>query len=244
MAEFTDGIAVGMAIVRPAGGVIVSKEIVQNGTYYAAADSADGYSPVTVAVPIASKTITKNGVYHAADDDLCGYDPVNVSVPMYWTFQPGETVPDSMIPNSSIEDSAPETPDDVPYPTQQDPQRVVKPYFAYVQTITERPDNDPTVDMKGVIIDAYTGDVLVEGNHRQYTILRSVYPDVTFEMHDWRLDVSRNVLEVDWRFSYFVPPGTYRTEYLGIDCRLLPSDYTASFDSGDNTTTVIRRTTE
>ena len=63
---------------------IVSKSITANGTYNASADSADGYNPVTVAVPtktIISKTITANGTYNASADSADGYDPVIVNVP-------------------------------------------------------------------------------------------------------------------------------------------------------------------
>lgn len=238
MAEFTDGIAVGMAIVRPTGGTVVPKTLIENGTYYAADDDADGYSPVTVAVPISSKTITRNGVYHAADDDLRGYDPVNVSVPMYWTFQPGETVPESMIPDSTIEDNAPETPDDVPYPTQEDPQRVIKPRFVYYQWYEDRPDmgtGAQTVHFGGYIIDKYTGDIISEG----YTSVLKL-GGVEFKLGSWELihTSSLNYIEVKWRLSTFQPPESYRTTDIGIDCSVLPLDYMASSGSGQNTTTV------
>ena len=36
--------------------VLVSKTINQNGNYYPASDSADGYSSVTVAVPVGDET--------------------------------------------------------------------------------------------------------------------------------------------------------------------------------------------
>ena len=63
---------------------IVSKNITANGTYNASADSADGYNPVTVAVPektIVSKSITANGTYNASADSADGYNPVIVAVP-------------------------------------------------------------------------------------------------------------------------------------------------------------------
>ena len=63
---------------------IVSKNITANGTYNASADSADGYNPVTVAVPektIVSKSITANGTYNASSDSADGYNPVTVAVP-------------------------------------------------------------------------------------------------------------------------------------------------------------------
>lgn len=63
---------------------IVSKSITANGTYNASADNADGYNPVTVAVPtktIISKSITANGTYNASADSADGYDPVIVNVP-------------------------------------------------------------------------------------------------------------------------------------------------------------------
>ena len=52
----------------------------KNGSYRADRD-IDGFSPVTVDVPIIEKTITKNGTYYAADDGAEGFDPVNVQVP-------------------------------------------------------------------------------------------------------------------------------------------------------------------
>lgn len=64
--------------------VIVNKNITANGTYNASSDGADGYDPVTVAVPekvIVSKTITANGTYNASSDSADGYDPVIVNVP-------------------------------------------------------------------------------------------------------------------------------------------------------------------
>ena len=63
---------------------IISKSITANGTYNASADSADGYNPVTVAVPektIVSKSITANGTYNASTDSADGYNPVTIAVP-------------------------------------------------------------------------------------------------------------------------------------------------------------------
>ena len=65
---------------------IVSKTIASNGTYYASADSADGYNPVVVEVPgehatIVSKNIVANGTYNASSDSADGYNPVTVAVP-------------------------------------------------------------------------------------------------------------------------------------------------------------------
>ena len=66
--------------------IIVSKTIASNGTYYASADSADGYNPVVVEVPgehatIVSKNIVANGTYNASSDSADGYNPVTVAVP-------------------------------------------------------------------------------------------------------------------------------------------------------------------
>lgn len=231
MAEFTDGIAVGMAIVRPTGGVIVSKEIVQNGTYYAAADSADGYSPVTVAVPIRSKDITRNGVYHAADEDQKGFDPVTVNVPMYWTFPPGETVPPSMItPDTSIEEDAPPSSEDVPYPTQEDPQRVIKPQFTFKNDgrVQRESDGAYIASYGGTLKDANTGEVLAKphGEH----LWRD---NETFKVVYWEL--SGRTLRVEYRYDWFSPGVTYWDTF---DLAINLGDYTASSGSGQNTNTV------
>ena len=65
------------------GGVIVSKNIVANGEYYAVDDEADGYSPVTVNVQpnLGTKSITVNGTYQASSDELDGFSEVTVNVP-------------------------------------------------------------------------------------------------------------------------------------------------------------------
>lgn len=231
MAEFTDGIAVGMAIVRPTGGVIVSKEIVQNGTYYAAADSADGYSPVTVAVPIRSKDITRNGVYHAADEEQEGYDPVTVNVPMYWTFPPGETVPPSMItPDTQIEEDAPPSSEDVPYPTQEDPQRVIKPQFTFKNNgrVQRESDGAYVASYDGKLKDANTGEVLAtpHGEHLWHD-------NETFKLISW--EASGRTLRVEYRYDWYDPGITYwDTFVLPIDL----GDYRASGGSGQNTNTV------
>lgn len=36
----------------PSGGTLITKTITQNGTYNASSDNADGYSQVTVAIPV------------------------------------------------------------------------------------------------------------------------------------------------------------------------------------------------
>lgn len=77
---------------------IISKSITANGTYNASADSADGYNPVTVAVPIktiVSKSITANGTYNASADSADGYNPVTVNVPAHNTLS-GTTDPTSL----------------------------------------------------------------------------------------------------------------------------------------------------
>lgn len=61
-------------------GVISPLVVTKNGSYRADRD-IDGFSPVTVDVPIIEKTITKNGTYHAADDGAEGFDPITVNVP-------------------------------------------------------------------------------------------------------------------------------------------------------------------
>lgn len=50
-ANETAKIYLGEHLINDAGGTIVPKTITENGTYNASADSADGYSPVTVNVP-------------------------------------------------------------------------------------------------------------------------------------------------------------------------------------------------
>ena len=63
---------------------VMSKTFSGNGTYYASADTVDGYDIVTIDVPggavLGSKTISMNGVYNAIDDSLDGYDTVTISV--------------------------------------------------------------------------------------------------------------------------------------------------------------------
>ena len=232
MAEFTDGIAVGMAIVRPTGGVIVSKTLTQNGTYYAIADAADGYDPVTVAVPIASKSITKNGIYYAADDDLKGFDPVNVSVPMYWTFQPGETVPPSMIdPEKPMEEDAPASSEDVPHPTQEDPQRVIRPKFVFknLGRIQRESDGAWVAHYEGELYDAITNELLEPPQ-----IMEHYWnDDETFELKSWTF--SGGTLTVGYRYNWYGEGVIYYdTRYYSTNV----GNYTASWDSGQNTTTV------
>lgn len=231
MAEFTDGIAIGMAIVRPTGGIVVPKTLVENGIYYAADDDADGYSPVTVAVPIGGKMITKNGVYHAADDDLRGYDPVNVSVPMYWTFPPGESIPESMItPDTHIEEDAPPSSEDVPYPTQEDPDRYITPRFKFVNNgrVLRTSDNQYMSDYGGQIYDAITGELL-----EQAFTGHPWGSNETFELISWSF--SGGALRVEYRYNWFDPGVTYwDTLYFGTNT----GSYTASSASGQNTPTI------
>lgn len=200
MAEFTDGIAVGMAIVRPTGGIVVPKTLGENGIYYAADDDADGYDPVTVAVPIGGKMITKNGVYHAADDDLRGYDPVNVSVPMYWTFPPGETVPPSMIdPEYPREEDAPPSSEEVPHPTPEDPQRLIKPQFRFDYKGEVYDEGNPFVVYGGQIYDADTDELLEE--------VYTSHPWGNFTIKYW--EFSGRTLRVEYRYDWFDPGVTY-----------------------------------
>lgn len=56
----------------------ISVEI--NGTYYPD-EGYDGFSAVTVDVPLGTKTITQNGIYNAGDDNLAGYSRVTVNQP-------------------------------------------------------------------------------------------------------------------------------------------------------------------
>lgn len=236
MAEFTDGIAVGMAIVRPTGGIVVPKTLVENGIYYAADDDADGYSPVTVAVPIGGKMITKNGVYHAADDDLRGYDPVNVSVPMYWTFPPGETVPPSMItPDTHIEEDAPPSSEDVPYPTPEDPQRLINPKFRFIDVTSYHREEDDTWFFRygGQIYDNITGELL---EPTVYAAHPHTIEGEKFTIESWSFSGGRNpVLTIGYRYSWF-DPGViyYDTLYFSTNV----GNYTASSASGQNTTTI------
>lgn len=61
-----------------------TKTITSNGTYNASSDSYDGYSKVTVNVPVntlTTKSIQSNGVYKATSDGYDGYSLVTVSVP-------------------------------------------------------------------------------------------------------------------------------------------------------------------
>lgn len=64
---------------------LITKTITANGDYSAAADNADGYSAVSVAVPpstLTTKTITANGTYNASSDNADGYSAVTVNVPI------------------------------------------------------------------------------------------------------------------------------------------------------------------
>lgn len=64
---------------------LTTKTIVQNGTYKAADDNADGFSEVTVNIPsphptLIGKIITQNGTYDASDDEADGYYQVQVDI--------------------------------------------------------------------------------------------------------------------------------------------------------------------
>lgn len=231
MSEFEEGLATGLLLGDGGGGTIIQKTFTQNGTYHAIADAVDGYDPVIVDVPIASKSITKNGIYYAVDDDLRGFDPVNVNVPMYWTFQPGETVPPSMItPDTHIEEDAPPSSEDVPYPTPEDPQRVINPKFRFVDNgrIRRKEDGQYVSDYGGQIYDAITGELLEQAftGHLWNS-------GETFYVESWVF--SNNRLVVGYRYDWF-DEGViyYDTLYFSTNV----GDYTARWDSGQNTPTV------
>ena len=236
MSEFEEGLATGLLLGDGGGGIIVSKTLTQNGTYYAIADAADGYDPVIVAVPIASKSITKNGIYYAADDDLRGFDPVNVNVPMYWTFQPGETVPPSMItPDTHIEEDAPPSSEDVPYPTPEDPDREITPKFRFIGVSTFYREEDHTYfwTYGGEIYDTKTGERL------DYVAIAhpKQYENETFSITHWDFNITGGymTLHVDFRYNWFEPGVTqYDNRQMSVDC----GNYTASSDSGQNTPTI------
>lgn len=61
---------------------LITKNIIDNGTYTASDDNADGYSEVNVNVqpPLTTKNITANGTYTASDDNVYGYSEVDVNV--------------------------------------------------------------------------------------------------------------------------------------------------------------------
>lgn len=64
---------------------LTTKTIVQNGTYKASDDNADGFSEVTVNIPsshptLVGKLISQNGTYNASDDNADGYYQVIVNV--------------------------------------------------------------------------------------------------------------------------------------------------------------------
>lgn len=228
MSEFEEGLATGLLLGDGGGGTIIQKTFTQNGTYHAIADAVDGYDPVIVDVPIASKNITKNGIYYAVDDDLRGFDPVNVNVPMYWTFQPGETVPPIMDdPDYPKEEEAPEYPGTVPHPTQEDPQRVIKPQFTFEKKTVSEGGQDFIV-YGGVLTDTITGEQL----EPIYTA-HLLNPGEEASVVSWKLE--NNVLTVGYRYNTF-DPGVVYYDYLRLstDC----GGYTASYDSGQNTTTV------
>lgn len=66
-----------------ASAVLTSKNIVENGTYLASEDNADGYDSVTVDIPsstLITKSINTNGTYLASDDNADGYSEVAVNI--------------------------------------------------------------------------------------------------------------------------------------------------------------------
>ena len=60
--------------------VLIDKTVVNNGTYNANDDDADGYKKVVVALPLGTKNITQNGTYEAVSDNVRGYTNVTVNV--------------------------------------------------------------------------------------------------------------------------------------------------------------------
>lgn len=231
--SFTTGYVLGQA-----GCSLAPKTITENGVYRAADDGCDGYDTVTVNIPISSKTVTRNGIYHAADDSLKGYDPVNVNVPMYWTFPPGETVPPSMIdPEKPSEEDAPASPDDVPHPTQEDPQRVIRPRFRFVNNgrVYRESDGSYLSNYGGQIYDAITGELL--GQAFTGHLWRD---NETFQLISWSFSGGGPgaVLRIEYRYDWFSPGVTYwDTLYFGTNV----GSYTASSGSGQNSTTVYGR---
>lgn len=235
MSEFEEGLATGLLLGDGGSGTIVSKTFTENGTYHAIADAVDGYDPVIIAVPIDSKSITKNGIYYAADDDLRGFDPVNVNVPMYWTFPPGESIPESMItPDTQIEEDAPPSSEDVPYPTQEDPQRVIKPKFKFVNHGRVYRESD------GSYMSEYGGQIYDEYTHEPIS-------DLALTGHPWRdnedfkivsWEFSGRSLRVQYRYDWYSPGVTYwDTLVFGVNC----GDYTASGGSEQNTSTISKK---
>ena len=84
ISEMLEGSIAGNIKLLGAQPVIESKSITENGTY-TAPEGVDGYSPITVNVPIPtpviqSKSITENGTY-TAPEGVDGYSPVTVNVP-------------------------------------------------------------------------------------------------------------------------------------------------------------------
>lgn len=235
MSEFEEGLATGILLADGGSGAIVQKTFTENGTYHAIADAVDGYDPVIVAVPIGSKSITKNGIYYAADDDLRGFDPVNVNVPMHWTFKPGETVPESMItPDTQIEEDAPPSSEDVPYPTQEDPQRVIRPQFTFedFKRVYRESDGQYVAKYGGVLKDNKTGEVLGTPAYKEH-LWRD---NEKFEIVSW--EFSGRSLRIQYRYDWFSPDVTYwDTLDFGIDC----GNYRASGGSGQNTSTISKK---
>lgn len=62
--------------------ILIEKGITENGTYYATADAADGYSSVTVDVQphVNTRTIKNNGKFISSVDMYDGYDSIIVDV--------------------------------------------------------------------------------------------------------------------------------------------------------------------
>ena len=62
--------------------VIESLSVTANGTY-TAGEGVDGYSPVTVALPLTEKAITENGIYNASSESKAGFSKVVSDVAFY-----------------------------------------------------------------------------------------------------------------------------------------------------------------
>lgn len=231
MSEFEEGLATGLLLGDGGSGTIIQKTFTQNGTYHAIADAVDGYDPVIVDVPIASKSITKNGIYYAVDDNLRGFDPVNVNVPMYWTFQPGETIPPSMVETGHpIEEDAPPSSEDVPYPTPEDPDRYITPKITFWNK------NEPVIDPQGqpmssfgaYLTDTQTGEILdqISWGHPWNS-------GEEFIIVSW--NYANGILNVEFTYDWY-DPGVTHWDHLSLGVNV--GNYTASSDSGQNTTTV------
>lgn len=69
-----------VSIMGGSAALLEAISVEMNGTYYPD-EGYDGFSAVTVDVPLGTKTITQNGIYNAGDDNLAGYSRVTVNQP-------------------------------------------------------------------------------------------------------------------------------------------------------------------